>query len=160
MQQEVNGYIRDAMNQANTAIKNDQPAGTVTSTVLQTYNQAVRAALQTFSTAINNAAQTTISGGTTLDSSAVSTAVTNLGQSFTSAIAGLGLSSDFDPTATVGATLTALQSGLLGIAAPTAGNTASARAFLRSISSTIGQNMGQINKAVATSVQGDNNSLL
>jgi hypothetical protein len=98
--------------------------------------------------------------GTTLDSTAVSSAVSALQTSLNSAITGLGLPSTYDPTGTVDAALASLQTALTAISAPTANNSASAHAFLRSISTTIGSSLSSVNKAVSTSVQNYNNSLL
>jgi hypothetical protein len=81
----------------------------------------------------------------------------------TSAINGLGTaftSSTYNPTATVTTQLNSLQSQLLAIAAPTAGNTVSARLFLRTVFSVVAQSQSAINQAVATAIQGYNNSFL
>ena len=136
---------------------------TITATTLRTYNQAVRAAYQAFNVALSNAEQAAISGGTRLDSTAVSSAVSTLQTALTSAINGLGTpftSSTFNPTATIGTDLTNLTSQLTAIAAPAAGNNASAHLFLRSVASAVAQDLSQINQAVTTAIQGYNNSLL
>ncbi|HZW30633.1 MAG TPA: hypothetical protein VFF52_08005, partial [Isosphaeraceae bacterium] len=135
----------------------------ITGTALQSYNQAVRTAYQAFQLAISNAEQTAISGGTQLNNTAVSSAVSALQTSLGSAINGLGTaftSSTYNPTSTVTTQLSSLQSQLLAIAAPTAGNTVSERLFLRTVSSVVDQSEGAINQAVATAIQSYNNSLL
>jgi hypothetical protein len=155
--------IREAQGQSDSAILNVQPAGSITGTTLQTYQQAVRTAYQSFQLAISNAEQAAIAGGTQLSSTAVSSAVSALQTALTSAINGLGTafaSSTYNPTATVTTQLSSLQSQLLAIAAPTAGNTVSERLFLRTVSSVVDQSQGAINQAVATAIQNYNNSLL
>ena len=101
--------------------------------------------------------------GAQLGSTAVSSAVSALQTALTPAINGLGTaftSSTYNPTATVTTQLSSLQSQLLAIAAPTAGNTFSDRLFARTVSSVIFQSQSAINQAVASAIQGYNNSLL
>jgi len=155
--------IGAAQSRSVNAILSAQPTGGITGTTLQTYNQAVRAANQSFNLAISNATQAAIAGSTQLNSTAVSSAVSALQTAVTSAINGLGTaftSSTYNPTATVTTQLSSLQSQLLAIAAPTAGNTVSERLFLRTVSSVVDQSQGAINQAVATAIQTYNNSLV
>ncbi len=159
-QQKVNGYSQSAMSQAMTAIMNDHVMGMVTLPTLQAYNQAELAALQSFDTAINSAAQSAISSGTALDSTAVGSAVSAYQTSLNTAISNLGLSSASDPTAAVDASLASLQTQLLALPAPTAGNQTAALQFVRSINMTIGLNTMQISQTVQTAAANDNNSLL
>jgi hypothetical protein len=163
LRQEGRSDIRSAQGQATSAILNDQPSGGITSTTLQTYNQAVSSATQTFRLAISNAVQTSITGGTKLDSTAVSSAVSTLQGSLTSAINGLGTaftSSTYNPTSTVNTQLTTLQNQLLAISAPTAGNTFSGFLFSRTVSSVVSQDLRAINLAVSTAIQNYNNTLV
>src|SRR5207244_2409113 len=90
LNQEVNTYLRSAIQQSTTAILGDTATGSITAATVKTYNQAVRTAYLAFNTAISNAEQTSITGGTALDSTAVSTAVSTLQNALTSAISGLG----------------------------------------------------------------------
>jgi hypothetical protein len=163
LRQEARQDIREAQSQSTGAILKVQPAGGITGGTLQTYQQSVLTAYHSFHVAIGNAEQAAIAGGTPLSSSAVSPAVSALQTALTSAINGLGTaftSSTYNPTATVTTQLSSLQSQLLAIAAPTAGNTVSERLFLRTVSSVVGQSEGAINQAVATAIQNYNNSLV
>lgn len=163
LRQEANTYIRTAQSQATSAILNTQPTGAISTSTMQTYNKAVRTATQTFQQAISQAKQTAISAGAKLDTSAVTSAVSQLRAGLTTAISGLGTgltSSTFDPTSVVQAQLSTLQDALLAIAAPTTSSNSSARLFLRTVSSTIGQNLGKLNQTVSTAIVNYNNSLL
>jgi hypothetical protein len=163
LRHEANLDIGQTQSQSVGAILSAQPTGGITGTALQTYNQAVRTAYQSFNLAISNATQAAIAGSTQLSSTAVSSAVSALQTAVTSAIDGLGTaftSSTYNPTATVTTQLNSLQSQLLAIAAPTAGNTVSAWLFSRTVFSVVAQSQSAINQAVATAIQGYNNSLL
>jgi hypothetical protein len=163
LKQEARQDIGQAQGQSDSAILNVQPAGNISGTTLQTYNQAVRTADQSFNLAISNATQTAISGSTQLSSTAVSSAVTTMQSALTSAINGLGTaftSSTDNPTSTVTSQLSSLQSQLLSITAPTSGNTVSERLFSRTVSSVVNQGESAINQTVATAIQNYNNSLL
>jgi hypothetical protein len=163
LKQEANSYIRNTLNQTTGAILTNQPSGSLTRSTLQTYNQALGTAYQAFNQSIANAKQTAISAGARLDSTAVQSAVSSLQTALTSAINGLGTpfsSSTYNPTSTVTAQLSTLQTQLLAITAPMAGSNSSAWLFSRSVSSVIRSNLGTINQAVATAVQGYNNSLV
>jgi hypothetical protein len=162
LKREGYSYIGSVQGQTISTILNDQPAGSITSATQQTYNQAVNTAYQAFNLSINNAKQASISAGTVLDSTAVQTAVSTLQTALTSAINGLGQlsSSSYDPTSAVTSQLSTLQSQLLAITAPTAGNYFSVRAFSRAVSSVVFSNLNTINQTVATAIQNYNNSLL
>ena len=163
LKQEANSYIRNAQNQSTSAILTNQPAGSLTSATVQTYNQAVNTAYQAFNLSISNAKQTAISAGAKLDSAAVTSAVSTLQTALTSAITGLGTqftSSTYNPTSTVTTQLSTLQDQLLAIAAPTAGSNSSARIFSRAVSSVVSTNLNTVNQTVATAIQNYNNSLV
>jgi hypothetical protein len=163
LKQEANPYIRNALSQITTAILSDQPAGSITASTVQTYNQAVRTAVQAFNLSISNAVQTAISGGTQLRSATVSPAVSTLTTALTNALNGLGTpftSSTYNPTSTVTTQLTNLKNQLLAIAAPTAGSKSSVRLFSRTVFSDVAQNLSTINTTVATAIQDYNTSLL
>ncbi len=82
----------------------------------------------------------------------LTTAVTSLGSSFTS--------STYNPSTTIAADLANLTTALEGISAPTAGNTASSRLFLRTVGSTLSQYEMMISQTIATAIVNYNNSLL
>lgn len=160
---EVGGYLRTALGQSTTAILSVNPTGSITNSAVKTYNQAAKSAYSTFVSSLTTAVQASISGGTALDATAVNSAISTLKTSLGTAIAGLGsafTSSSNNPTAAVEAALDALATKLTGIAAPTAGNTTSARVFVKAVSGAVFSGFRTINSTVQTAVVAYNNSLL
>ncbi len=162
LNREVQGDIRSIANQATQDIRADAPTGLVTSSSLQTFNQAVRTAYSAFNTAISGAEQTSITSGTALSSSAVSTAVTNLQTALTAAVGTLPAafqSSASNTTAAAISGLSSLTTTLEAVTAPTVGSNSSARLFLRAVSSDIATALSPVNLAINTSIQNYNNGL-
>ena len=165
LNKEVNTYLQSAEGQTNTAILTDAPTGAVTGSTVTTYKQAAQAAYMAFNSSIASAEQSAVSAGAALDSSAVTAAVSTLQTALNSAVGGLGTaftaSSSFTSLSTTLTTdLDGLTTALDGVTAPTTGNNASQRLFLRTVSSTLMQYESKIDAAVLTAVRDYNSSLL
>jgi hypothetical protein len=163
MDQEVFGDVGMAQNQATAAILAETPDGTITASTAQSTSHSVNAYYQAFTLAVADAEQTSLSSGTALSTTAITSAVSTLQTGVTSAVSSLGTSftsSTYNPSTTIASDLTNLTTTLEGITAPTAGNTASSRLFLRTVGSTLSQYEMTISRAIATAITDYNNSLL
>src|SRR5205814_2270836 len=155
----------DAKNQAAVAAlrRTATPTAGPTQAGLDTYNSAVATAVSNLNSAISSALSNLPTAGGSLLSTIngnTSTLQSEFQTALTAAISGLGTqftSSTYNPTATGMTQLTTLQDQLLAIAAPTAGNFFSAKLFSWTVSSVVAQNLGNINRTVASAIQNYNN---